>query len=200
MLLHSNPVCSCSAYPAVRTGFVKWRRSRSRRDAVGALDRFRETSIVTRTGVRGDVPPHPLPSGECLFLIFPRCAWACFLMVLIVLVLFDFWSCSFGVSRRASGALGWARCEVAVAGNHGHPGISAPLLRAAKKPDGQLGFCPVRRRMRPDLRRGGSASDREAPLVTGVNGTPMARPVGADLRRDAATRVLLIRSLVPSVR
>lgn len=34
------------------------------------LDRFRETSIVDRR-VRGDVPPHPLPSGERLFLIFP---------------------------------------------------------------------------------------------------------------------------------
>ena len=35
-----------------------------------ALDRFRETSIVDRR-VRGDVPPHPLPSGERPFLIFP---------------------------------------------------------------------------------------------------------------------------------
>ena len=35
-----------------------------------ALDRFRETSIVDRR-VRGDVPPHPLPSGERMFLIFP---------------------------------------------------------------------------------------------------------------------------------
>ena len=34
-----------------------------------ALDRFRETSIVDRR-VRGDVPPHPLPSGERLFVIF----------------------------------------------------------------------------------------------------------------------------------
>ena len=38
-----------------RTGSVKWRRSRSRRDAVGALDRFRETSTVVRR-VRGGVP------------------------------------------------------------------------------------------------------------------------------------------------
>src|SRR5215467_4040138 len=38
-----------------------------------ALDRFRETSIVGRRA-RGDVPPHPLPSGERLFLIFPRCS------------------------------------------------------------------------------------------------------------------------------
>jgi hypothetical protein len=36
-----------------------------------ALDRFRETSIVGWR-VRGDVPPHPLPSGERLFFIFPR--------------------------------------------------------------------------------------------------------------------------------
>ena len=35
-----------------------------------ALDRFRETSIVDRR-VRGDVPPHPLPSGERLFLDLP---------------------------------------------------------------------------------------------------------------------------------
>ena len=35
-----------------------------------ALDRFRETSIVDRR-VRGDVPPHPVPSGERLLLIFP---------------------------------------------------------------------------------------------------------------------------------
>src|SRR5690349_21140946 len=35
-----------------------------------ALDRFRETSIVDRR-VRGDVPPHLLPSGERLLLIFP---------------------------------------------------------------------------------------------------------------------------------
>jgi len=38
-----------------RTGSVRRRRSRSRRDAVGALDRFRETSIVGRR-VRGGVP------------------------------------------------------------------------------------------------------------------------------------------------
>ena len=34
-----------------------------------ALDGFRETFTVDRR-VRGDVPPHPLPSGERLFLIF----------------------------------------------------------------------------------------------------------------------------------
>jgi hypothetical protein len=38
-----------------------------------------------------------------------------------------------------------------------------------------LGICTVRWRMRLDLRRGGSASDRETPLITGVNGTLMAR-------------------------
>jgi hypothetical protein len=36
-----------------------------------ALDRFSETSTVDLR-VRGDVPPHPLPSGERLFLIFAR--------------------------------------------------------------------------------------------------------------------------------
>jgi hypothetical protein len=36
-----------------------------------ALDRFSETSTVDRR-VRGDVPPHPLPSGERLFSIFSR--------------------------------------------------------------------------------------------------------------------------------
>jgi hypothetical protein len=53
-----------------RTGPVKWRRSRSRRDAVGALDRSRETPTLDHR-VRGVVPPHPVPSGERLFLIFP---------------------------------------------------------------------------------------------------------------------------------
>jgi hypothetical protein len=38
-----------------------------------------------------------------------------------------------------------------------------------------LGSCAVRAVMRPDLRGGVSASDRERPLVTGVNGTLMAR-------------------------
>jgi hypothetical protein len=47
------------------------------KDAVGALDRFRETSIVDRR-VRGVSPPHPLPSGERMPLIFPNeaAAWA----------------------------------------------------------------------------------------------------------------------------
>ena len=44
-----------------------------------------------------------------------------------------------------------------------------------------LGICPVWRRMRPDQRRGRSTSDRETPLITGVNGPLMAR------RADAAT-------------
>jgi hypothetical protein len=37
--------------PLRRTGSVKWRRSRSRRDAVGALDRFRETATVSTAGL-----------------------------------------------------------------------------------------------------------------------------------------------------
>jgi hypothetical protein len=55
----------CTPARPRRTGSVKRRRSRSRRDAVGALDRFRETSTLDRR-VRGAVPPHPLPSGERL--------------------------------------------------------------------------------------------------------------------------------------
>ena len=43
------------------------------KDAVGALDRFRETSTLDRR-VRGGVPPHPLPSGERLLLNFPSAA------------------------------------------------------------------------------------------------------------------------------
>jgi hypothetical protein len=49
-----------------------------------------------------------------------------------------------------------------------------------------LGICPVRRLTLPDQRRGGSASDRETPLITGVNGTLMARPAGAGLYRHGA--------------
>jgi len=68
------------------------------------VSRFRETSIVDRR-VRGDVPSHPLPSGERLFLIFPRRAWLCFPVVLIVLVLIDFWALPlFGVSPERPGA------------------------------------------------------------------------------------------------
>jgi len=66
-------VCSQLRRSSSRTGPVKGGRSSSRSDAAGALDRFRETSIVDRR-VRGDVPPHPLPSGERLSLIFPCCA------------------------------------------------------------------------------------------------------------------------------
>jgi hypothetical protein len=39
-----------------------------------------------------------------------------------------------------------------------------------------LGICTIRAVARPDLRSEVSASDRERPLLTGVNGTPMARP------------------------
>jgi hypothetical protein len=38
-----------------------------------------------------------------------------------------------------------------------------------------LGICPVQAAVRPDLRSGLSASDRERPLITGVNGPLMAR-------------------------
>jgi hypothetical protein len=48
-----------------------------------ALDRFSETSIVDQ-GVRGDVPPHPLPSGERLLLALPRLRSA--RLVVLVLV------------------------------------------------------------------------------------------------------------------
>jgi hypothetical protein len=56
-----------------------------------------------------------------------------------------------------------------------------------------LGSCPVRPYMSADLRRDWSASDRETPLITGVNGTLMARSAGADLHRHDA--LLLPRSL-----
>ncbi len=48
-------------------------------------------------------------------------------------------------------------------------------MRAAKKRMVRLGICPVRPYMSADLRRDRSASDRETPLITGVNGTLMAR-------------------------
>jgi hypothetical protein len=45
-----------------------------------------------------------------------------------------------------------------------------------------LGICTVRPRTPSDQRRNRSASDRETPLITGVNGTLMARPAdGGDL-------------------
>ena len=44
---------------ARRTGSVKWRRSRSRRDAVGALDRFRETSTIPGGGSGSVLLPEP---------------------------------------------------------------------------------------------------------------------------------------------
>ncbi len=46
----------------------------------------------------------------------------------------------------------------------------------AKKRYGGLGICTVRPDTPSGLRRRGSASDRETPLITGVNGTLMARP------------------------
>jgi hypothetical protein len=42
-----------------RTGSVKWRRSRSRRDAVGALDGFRETPIIPGGGSGSAVLTEP---------------------------------------------------------------------------------------------------------------------------------------------
>jgi hypothetical protein len=38
-----------------------------------------------------------------------------------------------------------------------------------------LGICIFWRRIQPDLRRDGSGSDRETPLISGVNGPLMAR-------------------------
>jgi hypothetical protein len=89
------------------------------KDAVGALDRFAETSTLVRR-VRGGVPPHPLPSGERLLLTFPRCAWACFPVVLIVLVLIDSGSCPLSACSPPglSCPRRWARCGVVVTGNH----------------------------------------------------------------------------------
>jgi len=38
-----------------------------------------------------------------------------------------------------------------------------------------LGICAIRAAVRPELRCGVPVSDRERPLVTGANGTLMAR-------------------------
>jgi hypothetical protein len=46
-----------------------------------------------------------------------------------------------------------------------------------------LGICPVSPYIPPELRRNESASDRETPLITGVNGTLMARPGRAGPRK-----------------
>ena len=82
-----------------------------------SLDRFPFASTLVRR-VRGGVPPHPLPSGERLLLIFPCCPWACFPGRCL-----SSWCSSTPGSAlflvcppRASGARGWARCGVVVAG------------------------------------------------------------------------------------
>jgi hypothetical protein len=62
----SKIINTCWMLCHVSDGFCQ---ESARRDAVGALDRFRETSIVGRR-VRGGVPPHPLPSGDRLLLNF----------------------------------------------------------------------------------------------------------------------------------
>ncbi len=55
-------------------------------------------------------------------------------------------------------------------------GIAAGLYRAGLLGRAiSLGICAARAAMRPDLRGRLSASDRERPLVTGVNGPLMAR-------------------------
>jgi hypothetical protein len=46
----------------------------------------------------------------------------------------------------------------------------------------ELRLCRTPRQTGPDLRCGGSVSDREYPLFTGVNGTLMARHGAPDLR------------------
>jgi hypothetical protein len=45
----------------------------------------------------------------------------------------------------------------------------------------------------PDQRRNSPVSDRETPLITGVNGTLMARHSGPDLRRPRTHDGFLIR-------
>ena len=47
-----------------------------------------------------------------------------------------------------------------------------------------LGICAIRAAVRPDLRCGVSAGDRERPLVTRVNGTLMARRSWSKLGRS----------------
>jgi hypothetical protein len=57
-----------------------------------------------------------------------------------------------------------------------------------------LGICRVQALSGPDLRCGVSASDRDCPLVTGVNGPLMARICSPDLRERAGFAWLVILS------
>jgi hypothetical protein len=57
MHLLSDSRISQEASGFCRAGSVKWRRSRSRRDAVGALDRFRETPIIPSGGLGSALLP-----------------------------------------------------------------------------------------------------------------------------------------------
>ena len=93
---------------ARRTGSVRRRRSRSRRDAVGALDRFRETSTIAAGGSGSALLPEP---RRCHLLNLAR------LPVLVALVLVD--SCGLlflGAVPWATRVRRWARCGVVVAG------------------------------------------------------------------------------------
>jgi hypothetical protein len=65
-----------------------------------------------------------------------------------------------------------------------------------------LGSCAIRAVVRPDLRGGMSASDRERPLVTGVNGTLMARraAVWPELMATSWSSPVLLDSRRPSGR
>jgi hypothetical protein len=97
-----------AAYHLSRTGSVRRRRSRSRRDAVGALDRFRETSTIAAGGSGSALLPGP---RRCHLLNLAR------LLVLVALLLVD--SCGllfFGAVPWAARVRRWARCGVVVAG------------------------------------------------------------------------------------
>jgi hypothetical protein len=64
-----------------------------------------------------------------------------------------------------------------------------------------LGTGTVRACMRPDLRRGLAASDRERPSFTEANGTLMARRPTADLARSCSLPlpVLLVAAIPRAV-
>lgn len=76
LAVHTIKATRTMTVPAVPRPDVKHHLARALSSGRGpkgtrsALDRFRETPIVDRR-VRDDVPPHPLPSGERLFWIFP---------------------------------------------------------------------------------------------------------------------------------
>jgi len=66
------------------------------------------------------------------------------------------------------------------------PPQRGPPCRVGHRPGRavSLGICAIRAVVRPDLRCGVSASDRERPLVTGVNGTASPKRLPNGYRRS----------------